>query len=284
MQIVPRATERSDGLGKFPQESQIDGLSKIDAPSKIGRMATPTRKQREFQQREAMILDVARELLLERGYLALNMDQVATRTEYSKGTIYQHFTCKEDLLMELATQTVNKRADMFSRAAQFRGRTRERMTVIALAEELFIKLYPHYFRVEQVFHTASIRAKAPERRQNALRTNELRCMSTAAGIIRDGLAQGDLILPASHTPEQVTFGLWSLNFGAYTIMSTDSELLELGIDDPIGTLAWGCHMMMDGLGWQPLSTEWDYEATLERAKDEVFPDECREVMTTAVTA
>jgi hypothetical protein len=109
-------------------------------------------------------------------------------------------------------------------------------------------------------------------------------MSTAAGVIRDGLAQGDLILPASHTPEQVTFGLWSLNLGAYTIMSTDSELLELGIDDPIGTLAWGCHMMMDGLGWQPLSTEWDYEATLERAKGEVFPDECREVMTTAVHA
>lgn len=225
-----------------------------------------------------MILDAARELLLERGYLNLNMDQIAAQTEYSKGTIYQHFTCKEDVLMELAFQTVEKRADMFSRAAQFSGRSRERMTILGLASELFVKLYPHYFRVEQIFHTASIREKAPVRRQNALRATEMRCMSTAAGIIRDGLAQGDLVLPESYTPEQLTFGLWSMNFGAYTIMSTDPQLLDLGVDDPIGTLSWNCQLMMDGVGWRPLSTEWDYEATLERAQQEAFPEEWAAVM------
>ena len=50
-------------------------------------MATSTRKARELEAREALILDVAERLVQEKGYLGMNMDQVAAATEYSKGTI-----------------------------------------------------------------------------------------------------------------------------------------------------------------------------------------------------
>ncbi|MDH4361855.1 MAG: TetR/AcrR family transcriptional regulator, partial [Nitrospirota bacterium] len=62
-------------------------------------MAVSERKKREYTQRESLIIDAARKLLLDRGYLDLNMDQIADVTEYSKGTIYQHFSCKEEILV-----------------------------------------------------------------------------------------------------------------------------------------------------------------------------------------
>ena len=32
------------------------------------------------------------------------------------------------------------------------------------------------------------------------------------------------------------------------------------------------HILLDGYGWKPFSTEWDYEATQKRILDEVFAD------------
>ncbi len=63
-----------------------------------------TRKQREIRQREAYLLDVARKMLMEHGFSGLSMDRLAEATEYSKGTVYQHFSTKEDLVAALAVR------------------------------------------------------------------------------------------------------------------------------------------------------------------------------------
>ena len=54
-------------------------------------MATSARKQREVKERERHLLDVARGMLIAQGYSGLSMDRLAEATEFSKGTIYQHF-------------------------------------------------------------------------------------------------------------------------------------------------------------------------------------------------
>ena len=69
-------------------------------------MSTLTRKQREVHQRELMLLDVARKMLIENGYAGLNMDRLAEATEYGKGTVYQHFSTKEDLVTALDRKSV----------------------------------------------------------------------------------------------------------------------------------------------------------------------------------
>src|SRR5690242_3515432 len=109
-----------------------------------GMKGTLTRKQREIQGREQRILDVARSMIVDDGYHGLSMDRIAEALEYSKGTIYQHFSCKEEILMALVNQTMERRLNMFRRAAAFRGRSRERLTAIGLAAELFFQLYPDH--------------------------------------------------------------------------------------------------------------------------------------------
>lgn len=239
-------------------------------------METTTRKQRQWQQREALILDVARQMLLEGGYLGLNMDRIAEAVEYSKGTIYQHFSCKEDVLSAICTQSLEQMVTLFERGNTFVGRTRERIIAIGEAYDLFVQLYPHHFQSSYILQTVSIREKTSKARQQRLEACEHRCMAIVSGIVRDGLVQGDLVLPTWISPEQFTFGLWALTSGAHAIMAHKS-LESLGIERPHDTLYNNYHIMLDGVGWQPLSHVWDYAQTRTRIRQEIFRDAYRQL-------
>jgi AcrR family transcriptional regulator len=231
------------------------------------------RKERERARRDELILDAARALLLERGYLGLTMDRIAKATEYSKGTIYQHYSCKEDVVIALAIQTAEKRSAMFDRAATFRGRTRERMLAVGVAAQLFVNRYPDHFKSEQVARMQSLRDKTSPERLHRLQQCELRCMSIASGIVRDAVAQGDLVLPEGTTPQELTWGLWAMSFGHMTVVANDLFVLDdLGIPDPPLALVRNQHVLLDGYGWRPLYSEWDYRASQQRVLDELFAD------------
>jgi AcrR family transcriptional regulator len=58
-------------------------------------------KERLRQERAELILDVVEEALAEKGYHELSMDEVAARAGVAKGTLYQHFASKDDLIFAL---------------------------------------------------------------------------------------------------------------------------------------------------------------------------------------
>ena len=157
------------------------------------------------------------------------MDRIAEALEYSKGTIYQHFSCKEDILMALVNQAMECRLDLFRRAAAFRGRSRERMAAIGAACEVFFQLYPDHFHIEHVIRVTSVKEKTSEQRRLCLETCEASCSEIVRGVIRDAVAAGDLVLADDYGVEQVAFGLWSITFGGYSIAATSPSLANLGI-------------------------------------------------------
>ncbi|GEM_PF-161069 len=64
-------------------------------------VAPQSLKERQRQEREQLILQAAQELLIEQGYHETSIDQIAARVGISKGTVYQHFPSKEDLVLAL---------------------------------------------------------------------------------------------------------------------------------------------------------------------------------------
>ncbi len=236
-----------------------------------------TRKQREVRDREERILDVALSMLEDQGYLGLNMDRIADALEYSKGTIYQHFSCKEEIVLSLANRALEKRCDLFRRGAAFRGGTRERAHGIGMAAEIFLRLYPHYFHLEQVVRLPSVWEKTSENRRTFMRVSEAQCKGIAGGVVRDAVACGDLTLSAGVTPEIVVFGLWSLTFGANVIILSGSPLEELGVADPLEALRTSQMMLLDGFGWRPFTADYPYDEADERLRTDVFADEFRQL-------
>jgi len=236
-------------------------------------MNTLTRKQRELLQREEDILALSRPMLITGGYHGLNMDRIAAELEYSKGTIYKHFPCKEEIIIALAIQTLEKRTEFFSRASAFHGKSRERITAIGTGCELFVRLFPDHFAVEQVINSRSVWEKTSENRRQLMLAAETKCMHIVSGVVRDAIAHGDLQLPPETTPEELVFGLWSLTFGAHSILSTGESLADLGVKQPFSAIRMNINHMLDGYGWRPMFAELDHDALMKRIEREVFPEE-----------
>ncbi len=115
----------------------ILSLEFFDELSKMGIMSTPTPKQLQIQNRELKILEIAREHVVSEGYHGLNMDRIAEEIKSSKGTVYNHFGCKEEIIIALAVQTMEKRAVLFQDAAQFKRRISSADSRSRAREQLF---------------------------------------------------------------------------------------------------------------------------------------------------
>jgi AcrR family transcriptional regulator len=231
-----------------------------------------SRKQREILQREQLILDTAAELLQTVGYMGLSMERIAEAIEYSKGTIYQHFTCKEEILCSLCIRCMQTQHDMFEKAASFNGRPREKMTAILTAHQLFVKLHPREFGNMQIIKTVSIRDKIAEDSRTDLQLAEDSCMFLIGGIIQEAIAAGDLHL-VNVKPFELLFSMWATAFGSSMLQASDIPLAQKGITDADQVMRRHCRFVLDGYGWQPLSRDWDYDATQRRINAELFAEE-----------
>jgi len=73
-------------------------------------MTTPLRERRRQMLRDE-ILRAASELMREKGYAAMSMDELASQVGISKPTLYSHFTTKEDLVVAAVTYWFDRVAE-----------------------------------------------------------------------------------------------------------------------------------------------------------------------------
>ncbi len=240
-------------------------------------MKTKSRKEREFQQREIEFLDLSRRMIAEGGLAHFNMDRLAEATEYSKGTVYQHFASKEDLVTALAIQSLGRRVTWFERAVRFNGNTRERMHALNAAEEIFVTLQPLHFRCETLIKVDDFADRASPERRAELEIQEGRCIRTIWNVVDDAVRVGELVLPAHRRAGDIVVSFAAVHIGTFTIMHNFPQLYSsAGVAAPLMTLRDQVAVMLDGLNWRPLSTESDLARTYQRIFQEVFPEEARE--------
>jgi len=219
------------------------------------------------------IIKIAAQRMAVHGYCQTPLEGILERTGISKGTFYHHFSSKEDLLGAIVGETAQARAGFFARAAQFQGRTRERMQAVGVADALFNALHSDHFKAEQIVRVSSVFDKLEPTRADSIRVFEAQCMTALAGVVEDAIREGDLELPEGMPHCQVLYGLWTMSVGHHTLNATGKvPKMEEGVD-LVRALQENYGFLLDGYGWKPLSHEWDYEATRQRILEEVFPHE-----------
>jgi AcrR family transcriptional regulator len=236
-------------------------------------MASAAWKQREIQQREKTILEVARKLLLEHGYFALTMDRIVTQTEYSKGTLYQHFSSKEDVLAAIEAEADLVRSRFFDRAARFQGNARERMTCLGYAYELYFTLYPGHFNSERIIEAPEVQEKISPKRRFSAKSQDEHCFKVMLDMISSAETEGNLRLPKGLSAPALCFNLWSATSGAYSKLAAHFELPGMTQKQLLLSVRQNTWLMLDGYRWKPLSSEVDYRKVITRARKEVFPQE-----------
>lgn len=76
------------------------------------------------------ILQTARQLATEKGYVAMSMEELASRVGISKPTLYSHFATKEDLIVAAAAQAMQRLIDIIE--ADPTGQTPRQRLVLLL--------------------------------------------------------------------------------------------------------------------------------------------------------
>lgn len=227
-------------------------------------------KQREIRQRDARFIEAAQSLLLRVGYHGLTMAQVAEATGFSKGTVYNHFACKEELVVALGARIRAERLALLERFIAVPGRPRERMIAIGESAEHFARTNPAAVRVLHLIHAEAILEKVSDRQRDSLLDYDARALQHMVGIVEDAVAQRDLVLPPRMPPQALSFALSALVEGGQAAVVGGIPLDKVGIPDGYAAIGRAAHLLMDGAGWRPLSTEWNYSETSRRIKAAVL--------------
>jgi AcrR family transcriptional regulator len=233
---------------------------------------TQTRKQRELQNREALILDTAQTMLHQHGYNHLTMDRIAETVEYSKGTIYNHFASKEDLVCTLCCRYISNLIDIIQCAYDFDGSTRERYSAISIGYSLHHQLHPMDSQIVQTVKNHAVREKISEEKLVEMEFLEQRATKIAHSIVQDAINSGDLDKKHKDHISTIVFGLWSMHYGAMLLDQSDIPLQELGFSPVVKMLWHNTNIYLDGYQWSPLSTTSDSGKLFKKISSALFGD------------
>lgn len=157
----------------------------------------PSLKERQRQEREALILRVATDLFAERGYHEMSLDDIAARVGISKGTIYLHFARKEDLVIALLEQGIGAFLKSFDETLSSSASPTEKLRAI-IAQFHFSMADQRHQVIGALLQNPEIHSRMAEFRQGMRqRWEEPRRRLTE--VIEQGKAEGDFD-PALPTP------------------------------------------------------------------------------------
>jgi len=231
--------------------------------------ASLPRRERERRRRARDILAAAQQLVLTEGFGTFSIQCLAEATDYSPGALYTYFKSKEDVLTALALESHRRRVALLQRIDGFDARPRERM--VARGEAVAI-LYPEFFNIELLHFAECIRDRVSSGPRDEMRDLNWIEHGTSLGIVQDAVACGDLELPSAITPEEVVYTMYMLVAGVLGSLGVALSTADVGINDVVRVMRRSGSVMLDGYGWRPLSTEWDYRKTMRRIYGELFTE------------
>lgn len=242
-------------------------------------MSTRDRRQRAFAEREQTFFRGAHHLITREGLLNLQMHRVAQYCDYSVGTLYQHFSSKEDMLVALLTERVSERLALFERVARWDALSRERMVGLVVADVIFARQQPVFFHLQQYLSTQVISAAISAPRRELAMAAHKPLLDLFHGVINEAMEQGELP-PSGMSPLQIGTGLWALSEGIHTLVHAEGLLEAYQLARPYALLFHHVHALLNGLGWQPLCDIDDKQGMrqlLTRIVENVFKDIPRSV-------
>jgi len=248
-------------------------------------MSTQSRRQREKLEREQLVLSVARDLIVRDGLLNLQMSRLADACDMATGTLYQHFTSKEDLLLALTTQGVAEQADLFLAAQAWQAPTRDRFLAVTVADWVMMRRQPMHFRIAQYVHTEVVWQATSEARRQAHYEASQPLADVVRHIVEEAVASGELPADSLFDGQQPTafsIGCWAMICGMHELVHADGLLAHFQIHQPYQLLFRDMIKLLNGMNWQPLFPHPDQADArallLSRIRQEVFHDACTEML------
>ncbi|MTI88629.1 MAG: TetR/AcrR family transcriptional regulator [Balneolaceae bacterium] len=175
-------------------------------------MGTSERKEREKERKKAMMLEAAEKVILEKGLDQLNMDEVASRAEVSKGSLYLYFKNKTELVLGICEKASKLFAEEASKVLTKNLPGIELVVMLGQSFLNFVREHPEYFRSMKFFDNlkeseALADSEYIVRCQDNIQ-NSFTCMVRAIQIgMQDGSINDD------YDPRELAVLLWGTSDG-----------------------------------------------------------------------
>lgn len=155
-------------------------------------MTVIDRKEREFKRREEDILAAALSLFNRDDWQTVTIDQIAAKAEIGKGTVYKHFSSKDEIYAKLVVEFHRKiMAEM--RKIDF---TRPPLEAIGAAMDVFWRSQaraPEYKRVTRYCRREDFRHVIGEKMSRELEELDEEMMTTLVPMMERGIREGVLV-------------------------------------------------------------------------------------------
>ncbi len=182
--------------------------------------------------------------------------------------------------------SLGQRLALIEKAAAYEGRTRERILALEEAERVYFCMYPRYYRVMQAVRMAEQLSSVHPPDLNLFQTGDHRLSSLLMKVVVDALYDGDLLLRKDQRPSEIAFAICNFTFGTRAMMNCQMVTRRAGIEEiPLVTQDTTA-LFLDSLGWNPLSSDWNYAQTRLRIRRNLFAWEWEQIraMTGSKTA
>jgi AcrR family transcriptional regulator len=196
-------------------------------------MGIAERKEREKERKRAMMLEAAEELILEKGLDSLNMDEVAERAEVSKGSLYQYFNNKTDLVLGICDKATTLLSNEIQKVLTLDLPGIKLVNKIGATFLSFVGSHPEYFRAmrfqenlkeENIDFESEYMTSCKENSKSSFT-----CMVRA---IQIGMQDGTI--KTEYDPKQLAALLWSTSHGMVTLMYRHQNIKHFNLLEELG--------------------------------------------------
>ncbi len=191
-------------------------------------MGTTGRREREKAQRREDILQAARDVFFGEGFSRATIDDVATRAEVSKGTIYLYFESKGAILAHLVLEGLDILSKQLKAAyaAPQELPADERLRRLAHAYLKFSRTHPQHYRLMMAFDRGQFREQVPGPLYEQVSERSLQNLQFVEQALEQGRGCGQFDVADTHLTAGV---LWACLNGALLLLEHPLRQEILGV-------------------------------------------------------
>jgi AcrR family transcriptional regulator len=193
-------------------------------------METLSRRDREKQTRENEMIQAAEAIFRQKGYENSSMDDIAREAQFTKRTLYQYFTSKDELFFAVLRKGMGKLQSAIEASIQPQANGFEKIQQVYQASYRFYLEYPEIFKLlNSIGPARKSEADTNENREGYLVANDAMFRGLAA-IISEGQADGSI--SPELEPHKTAMSLLFIMTGLFNqlAVSGNSFSIHFGMD------------------------------------------------------
>ncbi len=184
----------------------------------------------------------------------LKMSEVAKQAQFSMGTVYSHFSSKEDLLLGCTIDISRTITSVFHKVLNSPAPAMERLLTLNMAIWLCYDRQPHHYFLRQLAMTPEIWQRASTGRAQVLDGIYQEMSQIVKALIIELMEDNPAITDKNGEDElsDILMGIWSLGEGLFQISMSGFGLKQPSLqkDNGFSLLTSNLAKYLQGWGWR----------------------------------